>query len=369
MLVGAMSLARQVEQMDLARLPPPAARGAPCALLPAPAPKQPLLALSAPPAAAAQPRQDGPPLKRLSPEEQTEWHRLGLCFNCNEPYARGHNHVCRRIFYLNGVEIAAADEEPAGDVQQEEAPAFSLKAVAGMPICDSMQVRVSLGATTLVALLDTGSTHNFIAEDAARRTGLPVQPHPRLTATVANGERVTCPGVIRHAPVIIEGETFFIDLFAMLLAGYDLVLGTHWMVTRGRVVWDFIDRTVSFQHQGQRVSWSDVADRRPPLLAATTTPNALLEELLHSFAGVFAEAAGYHRSEHGITPLSSSPALHLWQFGPTATRRHTRTSWSGNAPPCWTKASYGAVTRRSCRRYYWSRSRMGLGGFAWTTAP
>ncbi|WVZ59186.1 hypothetical protein U9M48_009373 [Paspalum notatum var. saurae] len=210
----------------------------------------------------------------------------------NEPYSRGHNRVCRRIFYLHGVELAAADEEPAGDDRQDGAPVFSLRAVAGMPICNSMQVRASLGATTLIALLDTGSTHNFIAEDAARRTGLPIQPRPRLTATVANGERVTCPGVIRRAPVIIEGETFSIDLFVMPLEGYDLVLGTQWMVTLGRVVWDFVDRSVSFLNQGRQVSWSDVADHRPPLLAATTTPNALLEELLHSFEGVFAEPAG-----------------------------------------------------------------------------
>ena len=318
-LAAAMSLARQVEQMELARLPPPAARGAPRALLPAPAPKQPLLALPAPPAVAPQPRQEGPPLKRLSPEEQAERRRLGLCFNCNEPYARGHNRVCRRIFYLNGVEIAAADEEPAGDAQQEEAPVFSLRAVAGMPICDSMQVRASLGATTLVALLDTGSTHNFIAEDAARRTGLTVQPRPRLTATVANGERVTCPGVIRRAPVIIEGDTFFIDLFVMPLAGYDLVLGTHWMVTLGRVVWDFVDRTVSFQHQGRQVSWSDVAVRRPPLLAATTTPDALLDELLHSFAGVFTEPAGLppqRTRDHAIVlkPGSTPVAVRPYRY-------------------------------------------------------
>ncbi|XP_066341713.1 uncharacterized protein [Miscanthus floridulus] len=124
----------------------------------------------------------GPPLRSAPLFELAECRRigtaerrrLGLCFNCNEPYSRGHNRVYRRIFYLNGVEITAADEEPAGDDQQDGAPVFSLRAVAGMPICDSMQVRVSLGATTLVALLDTGSTHNFIAEDAARRTGLPI---------------------------------------------------------------------------------------------------------------------------------------------------------------------------------------------------
>jgi hypothetical protein len=215
--------------------------------------------------------------------------RLGLCFYCNEPYSHGHSHVCRRILYLNGVEIAATDEEPARDDQPKGTPVFSLRAVVGMPICDSMKVWASLGATTLVALLDTSSTHNFIAEDVARRTGLPIQPRPRLTATMANGEHVTCPGVIHRVPVIFEGETFVIDLFVMTLAGYDLVLGTQWMVTLGWVVWDFVDRIVSFLHQGRQVSWSDVANHRPTLLAATTTPNALLEELLHSFEGVFAE--------------------------------------------------------------------------------
>jgi hypothetical protein len=110
-----MSLARQAEQLELARELPPAARGAPRALPPALAPKQPLLALPAPPAGAPQPRPEGPPLKRLSLEEQAERRRLGLYFNCNEPYTRGHNRVCRRIFYLHGVELTAAAEEPAGD--------------------------------------------------------------------------------------------------------------------------------------------------------------------------------------------------------------------------------------------------------------
>ena len=53
----------------------------------------------------------------------------------------------------------------------------------------------------LVALLDTVSTHNFIDERAAYRFGLHIQPRPRLTATVANGERIICPGVIRDAPI------------------------------------------------------------------------------------------------------------------------------------------------------------------------
>jgi hypothetical protein len=149
-------------------------------------------------------------------------------------------------------------------------------------------VRVSLGASTLVALLDTGSTHNFTVEAAARCIRLQIQRRPRLTATVANGERVTCPGVIRRAPLIIEGDRFSVDLFVMPLTGYE----THWMVTLGRISWDFIGCTISFTHQGQLVCWSDIAERSGLLVAAATSTEGLLNDLLHAFDDVFAEPAG-----------------------------------------------------------------------------
>lgn len=69
-----------------------------------------------------------------------------------------------------------------------------------------------LGAATFVTLVDTGSTHNFIGEAAARRTGLRIAPHPRLTTIMANGERVSCPGILRQAPVIINDMELCVDL-------------------------------------------------------------------------------------------------------------------------------------------------------------
>jgi hypothetical protein len=213
-----------------------------------------------------------------------------MCYNCNEKYSRGHNRTCQRIFFVDGIEIT--DDDAATDAEQAtEAPIFSLHAVAGVPTCDTMQVRVSIRATTLVALLDTGSTHNFIAEDAARRTGLPIQPRPRLTATVANGERITCPGVLRQAPISIDNTEFNTDLFVMPLAGYDLVLGTQWMVSLGPIVWDFTARTLSFTYHDRATCWSDVAAPRETLVAVTTALS-LLDELLAFFTGVFAEPTG-----------------------------------------------------------------------------
>ena len=53
---------------------------------------------------------------------------------------------------------------------------------------------------------------------------------------VANGERVSCVGVIRGAPLTIDGAAFPADLFVMPLVGYDVVLGTWWLGALGPIV-------------------------------------------------------------------------------------------------------------------------------------
>ena len=147
-----MSLAREVEVMEQERLTfAPAAvqaRGGPHAL---PAPALQPLALPAPPArptllappiGVAPVRLDGQLIKRLSTEEQAERWCLGLCYNCNEKYSRGHNRVCRRIFFVDGVIIT--DEEDTAAAEPNDvtaAPVVTLQAVAGVALCVTMQVR------------------------------------------------------------------------------------------------------------------------------------------------------------------------------------------------------------------------------------
>jgi hypothetical protein len=179
-------------------------------------------------------------VRRLNQAEQEEHRRLGLCFNCDE-YSRDHNKVCKRLFLLDSIADDADSEEApeTENTMDTESPVFSLHAVVGVPIADTIQLAVTVGGASLLALLDSGSTHSFIGEDTAQRTRLPVQARPRMTATVANGERVPCPGVIRNAPFSVADTAFSIDLFVMPLASYDIVLGTRWLGMLGPIMWDF----------------------------------------------------------------------------------------------------------------------------------
>jgi len=92
----AMSLARKLELRDqcAAAVTPAPRPGRDRGILPAPPPH---LALPGPAAPTAPPAPtttvEGRQVKRLSQAEMEVRRRLGLCFNCNEKFGRGHNRI------------------------------------------------------------------------------------------------------------------------------------------------------------------------------------------------------------------------------------------------------------------------------------
>lgn len=74
--------------------------------------------------------------------------------------------------------------------------------MAGVRTEDTMQVYVQLGDVQCLALLDSGSTHNFVRGDIARRVGLRYEPCPGMGVIVANGDRVECRD-LRHLNAVL----------------------------------------------------------------------------------------------------------------------------------------------------------------------
>jgi hypothetical protein len=132
-----------------------------------------------------------------------ERHRQDLCYNCNEQFVRGHK--CPRLFFL---EVADPEEEvpnlmddplPMTDVE----PFISLNAITGIRGEDTMQVRVTIGTQEFTALLDSGSTTNFISHAAGRAARLLFQSGGGAYVRVANGNRVDCSGLARDVAIHI----------------------------------------------------------------------------------------------------------------------------------------------------------------------
>ncbi|XP_066341737.1 uncharacterized protein [Miscanthus floridulus] len=233
--------------------------------------------------------------------------RLGLYFNCDEKFEHSHNRVCKRIFFLELLEANDAEDTATADD-----PHISLLAMAGVRTPETMQVRIQMGGTTLLALLDSGTTHNFVSEEATARTSLQLQSWASMKVTVANGDWVPYPGAYRVVPFSIDGERFTTDFFALPLAGYDVVLGTDWLAMLGPILWDFGTLTMSFWHGDHRVCRSGVASSPAPSLRACSADD-LLPALLEEFAPVFVEPSGMpppRSQDHSITlRLGSTPVV------------------------------------------------------------
>jgi hypothetical protein len=127
-----------------------------------------------------------------------------MCFNCDEIFGPGH--VCARLFYLETIddgEVEALTTELDAMTLSEasvmtygpvDATAFivSLHAMAGIKIAKTMLLPMMIHGERLTALVDTGSTHNFLSGDAMRRLALQPAGAEKFSVTIANGDRLTC---------------------------------------------------------------------------------------------------------------------------------------------------------------------------------
>ena len=180
-----------------------------------------------------------------------------------------------------------------------------------------MQMHIMLDDVSLLALIDSGSTHNFIAEEAAARITLPSPTLDKMRVTVANGERVSCHGVYRTVPFHIDQEAFSADFLALPLAGYDVVLGTQWLATLGPLLWDFRTLSMKLWCGDHQVCWRGMAGLTG-LALKSCSGRDLLDAFIAEFGSIFAEPSGMpppHARDHGITlmPGSAPVAIHPYR--------------------------------------------------------
>ncbi|WVZ89345.1 hypothetical protein U9M48_035766 [Paspalum notatum var. saurae] len=228
--------------------------------------------------------------RRLNQSEMAQRRAVGLCYNCDEKFVYGHK--CKKLFIL---EVAPDDdEEPEHEEQEEQQQdlTISLHALTSIrsTTYQTMQIWVFIGGARLTALLDSGSTHNFINDEVASRLQLPLPCRSKLRVIVGNGDQVACSGMYPGIDATIGCERFVLDCYAMPVGGFDLVLGVNFLGTLGPILWDFGEQTLCFQRADRRILWAGL-DRPPKatLQSITAAGDNLLDSLLHQFAAVFAE--------------------------------------------------------------------------------
>lgn len=251
--------------------------------------------------------------RHLPPAELDERRRQGLCYNCDKQY--GLYHKCQCLFYIEVTD--PADDRTQGTeeiVPAANTPVISLHAMAGICTAGTMQLHVSIANQRIVALLDSGSTHNFVRRDAARQVGLAFHPSAGAHVTVANGIRVACQGLARDVDIRIGAETFAIDCYSVPLDSYDMVLGAAFLCTLGPILWDSDDFCMAFWCDGRRVLWRGLGSPRSDV-SVPGCQHAVrdAEPAIHDHLNMVAAARSHHAGDGSHLSAPSGPSFTIFE--------------------------------------------------------
>jgi len=67
---------------------------------------------------------------------------------------------------------------------------------------------------------------------------------------VANGDIIPCLGCCTTIAFSLQGYDFKTNLHLLVLGGCDMVLEVDGLISLGPILWDFVELTMKFSHQG-----------------------------------------------------------------------------------------------------------------------
>jgi hypothetical protein len=175
----------------------------------------------------------------------------------------------------------------------------------------------------LIALLDLGSTHNFVDTDPTARVGIKLQGRTGLRVAVVNDDRLTSSGSYLGLRIQIKDEPFEIDCYGLALGSFVIVLDVQWLEALGPILWDFSQRTMGSVRNSHCILWhaSDIEGSRSSLHAISESANDddtsnLMDDLLERFTPLFEAPTGLppqqtHCHKIRLLPGTAPVAAHM----------------------------------------------------------
>jgi hypothetical protein len=107
-----------------------------------------------------------------------------------------------------------------------------------------------IGKCIVVALVDTGNSGTFIDTKFALIAGCKVSTARTMNVIVANGAELKGKASCTDCQYTVQGYKFKNDFRLLQLKGYDIILGTDWMLTHKPLKWDFRTQALKIRYYG-----------------------------------------------------------------------------------------------------------------------
>ena len=123
------------------------------------------------------------------------------------------------------------------------ARAYAIRAHEKASSPDLITGTFTLYDTSVVALIDPGSTHSYVCETLVSNKTLPVE-FTKFVVSVSNpiGRYVLVDKVCKNCPLMIRDFYFLVDLILLSFHEFDIILGMDWLTLHDAIVnykWPF----------------------------------------------------------------------------------------------------------------------------------
>lgn len=276
----------------------------------------------------------------------------GLCFKCGLKW--GSTHKCPDSVSLNVVEELwqmlgvsdVQDSKPEDSDSGDDLLEISTEAATGVSGSKTLKLKCHVSCHTAIALVDSGSSHNFISELFASQLPNWKALKEPIKVRVANGNLLLCTHQIENCAWLVQGVQFQTSFNILPLKCYDVILGMNWLEQHSPMEIQWAQKWLSFQYQGRPVKLQGLNPRldKSPQISyehlcslqdqddiwctvqinsaesqqqGTSTLPAFVQALVDSYGDLFAEPSGLPPSrafDHTIPLLLGTQPFRLWPY-------------------------------------------------------
>ncbi|GAU48626.1 hypothetical protein TSUD_405850 [Trifolium subterraneum] len=190
--------------------------------------------------------------KRLEPAELEERSKKGLCFKCGDKWNK--EHICKFKHMSLRLCEGSSDEEVVEEIGRDEEK--------------ETVVMEELKTLSVLTLIDSGATSNFIASKLVEELGLP----------------------LRDTPTYVIETTFFSNG----VRGSEMVLGMDWLESLGNIEANFGNLSLKWEAEGKKYSiqGDPTMSTRQSSWKSLKAMQTQWKEILEEFEEVFNMPAG-----------------------------------------------------------------------------
>ena len=105
----------------------------------------------------------------------------------------------------------------------------------------------------MLALIDSGASHNFLSEDVANRLEMKGDKRNSFWVLLRDGRRRQTIGTCKSITLSLEGIELLADFHIFPLGGVHVILGVSWLRTLGSVNFNWNTLTMEFKYRGHNV--------------------------------------------------------------------------------------------------------------------